>query len=186
VATSTGSTILAERYARACLSVAIDKNADAAALGAEIDGVAQLLADHPALAEVLASPTIPADKRSAVLDDVVSGQNLSAAAVNLLKLLVTRERMGILGQVGQQYQRLLLEHQKVQHGDVTSARALSEAQKAKLSESLGGALGKTMVLNYQTDASLVGGIVVRIDNRVFDASVVMQLQRLREKTLSSL
>ena len=183
---SAGSVVIAERYARAFVDVALDKKADLDALGAELDSVVELLDAHPKLEEVLSTPAIASDKRVAVLNEVVSRGKLAPATVNLLRLLTTRERMPILKLVVAQYRRLVLEHKQIQHGDVTSAHPLSPEQQKRLANGLGEALGKTMELTFHNDPALVGGLVVRVGNRVFDASVATQLERFKEKALTSL
>ena len=80
---------------------------------------------------------------------------------------------------------LLLDHQGIQPGQVTSAHPLTTGQQERLSETLGTALGKTMELTFSNDPTLVGGLLVRVGNRVYDASVIKQLERVKEKALSS-
>lgn len=188
MATSAGSIVLAERYARALLDVVLDKIEGDDALdkvAAELDSMAGLLKENPRLAHSLALPTIPADKRVSVLDSILERAEFAAPTVNVLRLLTERERMGILPLVCEQFRRLVLEHRKVQPGEVTSAIELSEEQRRRLAESLGRALSKSMALTYRTDGELVGGLVVRIGNRVYDASVLAQLARLKEQALST-
>ena len=69
---------------------------------------------------------------------------------------------------------------------MTSAHPLSDQQQKRLADGLGEALGKTMELTFSHDAKLVAGLVVRVSNRVYDASVIRQLERVKEKALSSL
>ena len=186
MATSAGTLVLAERYARALLEVTLAQHGDADTVLAELESVAALLTSHVQLADALSTPTISPDKRVAVLTQVLSGEGLATGTTKLLSLLAHRERMPLLSTIVTSYRRQLLEHKKIQPGEVTSAGPLTDDQKARLAEHLGRALDKTMELNYRTNPELVGGIVVRVGNRVFDASVVKQLQRFKEKALSSL
>lgn len=181
-----GSLVVAERYARALLDVVEDKKLDPDQIGAELQSVSALLEAHTKLTDVLSTPTIPAEKRSAVLDEVLSKQDLAPSTRNLLRLLISRERIPILSEIVEQYQRLILELKEVQPGVVSSVAPLSDDQRKRLAESLGTALGKTMELSYRTDPELVGGLVVRLGNRVFDASVLTQLRRIKDKAVSSL
>lgn len=183
---TTGSVVVAERYARALLDVVQDKKADPQEIGNEIQEVADLMDAQPELANVLSTPTIPTDERLAVLNELFATQKLAPSTLNLLRLLTTRERIPIMREIDEQYRRLVLELKGVQPGVVTSVAPLTDEQQKRLAESLGKALGKTMELSYRTDPELVGGLVVRIGNRVFDASVVTQLRRFKEKALSSL
>lgn len=178
--------VVAERYARALLEVALDKKADLDLIGRELADIAELLATHPRLADALATPAIAADKRVAVLNDVLGKEKLTPATFNLVRLLTVRERMSSFGLVVEQFRRLLLEHKLIQPGEVTSAHPLTDEQQKRLSDSLGEALGKRMELSFENDANLVGGLVVRVGNRVYDASVITQLARIKEKALSGL
>ena len=180
-----GSVVLAERYARALLDVVLDKKMDAEQVGAELTELAEFFAGHEKLSEVVSSPTVASEKRVAIVNNVLANQSLVSCTLNLLRLLAARERMPLLALVSEQYRRLLLDHQGIQPGQVTSAHPLTSDQQERLSESLGSALGKTMELSYNTDAAFVGGLVVRIGNRVYDASVTAQLKRFKEKALSN-
>ena len=187
--TRAGSFVIAQRYAQALLGVALDsehaKNADPDTIAKELADLAALLESNPALADALSTPAIAAETRVAVLDEVISGQSLTDATVNLLRLLTERERMSVFGLIVERYQKLLLEHKRIQPGEVTSAYPLNDQQQKRLSDGLGEALGKTMELTFSNDPTLVGGLVVRVGNRVYDASVINQLERVKEKALSS-
>jgi F-type H+-transporting ATPase subunit delta len=182
---SAGSRVLAERYARAVLAVVIDKKVDMELVARELAAFAALLEREPKLAAVLASPAAETEKRIAIIEDVLRRAKPEAATLNLLRLLVTNERMPLLPLVSETFRRLVLEHRQIQPAEVVSAQALSSEQQSRLAKSLGRALGKTMELTYRTDPELVGGVVVRIGNRVYDASVVTQLRRFRERALAS-
>ncbi len=181
-----GSGVVAERYARALLAVALDKKADLDRIGKELSEVAELMRKETRLATVLSSPTIAAPKRVEILDEILGPSKLSPLTGNLLRLLTTNERMPLIEEVSAAFRRLTLEHKQIQSGEVVSAHDLDAEQRKRLAKSLGEALGRTMELGYQVDPGLVGGLVVRIGNRIFDASVTTQLRRFKEKTLAGL
>ena len=180
------SQALALRYANALISVALDKKAPLEKIANELQEFSDLLNTESRLAEVLGAPTIPSSKRVEVLQQVLEGQALVDATTNTLKLLTEKDRIEILPDVAAQYKRLMMEHEKIESGEVVSAHPLSNDQQKKLADQLGQALGKTMQLSYRTDPELVGGLVVRIGNRVYDASVRSELRRFKEKTLAGL
>jgi len=192
--TTTGAFVIAKRYAQALLGVALDadktdkndKKVDADEIERELSDIAALLESQPKLADALSTPAIAAETRVAILDEVISGESLTGAVVNLLRLLTSRERMSVFGLIFEQYRKLLLEYKQIQPGEVTSAHPLNDQQQKRLADGLGEALGKTMELTFSNDAQLVGGLVVRVSNRVYDASVIRQLERVKEKALSIL
>src|SRR3970282_615925 len=181
-----GTRIVAARYARALLEVALDKKTDLDRIGKELEGFQGLLERESRLEAALAAPTIPTAKRVAILEAVLASAKVASETLNLLRLLARNERVPLVPFVAESFRRLVLEHKQIQPGEVVSAHALSSDQKKRLAGQLGQALGKTMELSYRTDPEILGGVVVRVGNRVFDASVTTQLHRFKEKALSRL
>ena len=182
---SVGQGTVSGRYARALLEVALDKQVDPEPIGNELEEISRLLDTRPKLAEILTSPAIDISKRLAVIDGLFGGTKLSPYTNNILRLLTVKERIGILHDLAEQYRRLVLEHKHIQPGDVVSAHPMTKTQQERLSDQLGKALGKTMQLTYGTDPELVGGLIVRVGNLVFDATVITQLRRFKEKNLTT-
>ncbi len=181
-----GTRTVAERYARALLDVALDKKLDLDRIGKELEGFQALLERESALETALAAPTIPAAKRVILLEAVLASAKVSPETLNLLRLLAKNERVLLVAFVAESFHRLVLEHRQIQSGEVVSAHPLSGDQKKRLAGQLGQALGKTMDLTFRTDPEILGGVVVRVGNRIFDASVTTQLRRFKEKALSRL
>jgi F-type H+-transporting ATPase subunit delta len=181
-----GTRVVAERYARALLEVALDKKADLDRVGRELQGFRDLLDRESRLQAALSAPTIAATKRLAILEAVLASSKLVPETLNLLRLLARNERIPVVPFVAESFRRLVLEHKQIQPGEVVSAHPLSSDQRKRLAGQLGQALGKTMELSYRTDPEILGGVVVRVGNRVFDASVTTQLRRFKEKALSGL
>lgn len=181
-----GTRVVAERYARALLQVALDKRTDLDAIAKELEGFTDLLDRESALRSALSSPTVPAAKRVAILEGVLARTHLAPETLNLFRLLAKNERIPLVPFVAESYRQQVLAHRQIQPGEVVSAQELSSDQKKRLSAQLGMALGRTMELSYRTDRSILGGVVVRVGNRVFDASVETQLRRFKEETLSRL
>jgi F-type H+-transporting ATPase subunit delta len=181
-----GTRVVAERYARALLEVALDKKTDLDRIAKELEGFQALLERERQLQGALADPAIGAAKRAAILEAVLASAKVAPETLNLLRLLARNERVPLVGFVAESFHRLVLEHKQIQPGEVVSAHPLSSDQKKRLAGQLGQALGKTMELSYRTDPEILGGVVVRVGNRVFDASVTNQLHRFKEKALSRL
>jgi F-type H+-transporting ATPase subunit delta len=181
-----GSRMVADRYARALLEVAIDKKLDLDRLLAEVEFADQLLEREKALESALAAPTIPAAKRIEILEAVLAKAKITPESLNVLRLLVKNDRVSLVPLLSEGFRRRVLEHRQIQPAEVVSAHALSSDQKTRLAGQLGRALGKTMELTYRIDPALLGGVVVRVGNRIFDASVTTQLRQFKERATSRL
>ena len=181
-----GSRVVAQRYARALLEVALDRKRDPDRIAKELADFLSLLERESVLEAALAAPTIPAAKRASILEAVLKAAKVAPETLNVLRLLVRNDRIPLLGFVAESFRLLVLEHKRIQPGEVVSAHALSSDQKSRLAGQLGQALGKTMELSYRTDPQILGGVVVRVGNRVFDASIETQLRLFKEKALARL
>jgi F-type H+-transporting ATPase subunit delta len=181
-----GTRVVAERYAKALLEVAIDKKTNPGRIADELEGFQSLLERERALRAALETPTLAGTKRVQILDALLASVKVSPEARNLLRLLARNERIPLVPFVAESFRTLVLEHEGIQPGEVVSAHPLSSDQKKRLAGQLGQALGKKMELSYRTDPEILGGVVVRVGNRIFDASVTTQLRRFKEKALSRL
>ncbi len=179
-----GTRVVADRYARALLDVALDKKTDLDRIAEELQGFQDLLERESSLRAALEAPTLPGAKRVAILEAVLASSKVAPETLNLLRLLARNERIPLVPFVFESFERLVLEHRQIQPGEIVSAQPLSSDQKKRLAGQLGLALGKTMELSYRTDPEILGGVVVRVGNRVFDASVETELRRFKEKALS--
>jgi F-type H+-transporting ATPase subunit delta len=129
------------------------------------------------LERVLANPSVPLDQRVAVAEQVFA--SLSGPVRNLVLLLVRRNRIEQLPRVAAEFRRLDDRRNGLTHATATSAAPLGadeiKAVTARLEELTGGRID----LETAVDPSLLGGIVVRVGDRLIDGSVRGRLERLR-------
>jgi F-type H+-transporting ATPase subunit delta len=138
------------------------------------------LAGAPPTAAVLDAPGIPLRERVALVREALP--HLNPMAYNLVALLAQRRAFRILPRVLQEFQRLVDAAQGVLRVQVTVGAPLVDREEEEMAERLSRALGRRVVLSVHTDPSLLGGLVLRIGDRVVDGSVRGLLAALR-KTL---
>ena len=102
---------------------------------------------------------------------------------NLVGLLVSRQGLVLLGQISDAYRGLLDEAMGRVKASITTAALLSSTQRQRLSQSLGLALGREVVIDTQEDEAVIGGMIVKVDDRIIDGSVSTRLSALK-KSLS--
>jgi len=110
----------ATRYARALLDVAV-KEADPEAVGRDLQAFTRLVGGHVDLARVLASPTVPAPRKVALVDELTGRAGLSDPVKKLIALLARSDRLPLLPLVDEAYQARLLDHLNVVRAEVTTA-----------------------------------------------------------------
>ena len=175
---------VARHYARVLLDTAIAEGDDPESLehlaaGLEEFGVS--LSGSADLETALSSPAIPRDRRADLArklgDRIAPGTRLGRFA----SVMVARERAADLGETAAAFRAALDAHRGIVDAEVVSARPLDDRDRASLHEALGAAVSGTPRLHFREDPELLGGFVIRIGNRILDASVNRQLSRFEEK-----
>lgn len=150
-------------------------------LAGGLDEFAASLDRSPELLKTLTSPAIPRQRRAAaakaVADRILPDSDLG----RFVSVMVARERSGHLAETAAAFRAALDEHRGIVEAEVVSARQLDERDRASLEAALASAFSGTPRLRFREDPELLGGFVIRIGNRIYDASVSRQLSRFEEK-----
>jgi F-type H+-transporting ATPase subunit delta len=171
----------ARRYAEAALALAERDGSLADWVGALETASTRLT--HAQVMRVLADPAIAFDDRRRVAEAML-GDSVTGAPRNLVLLLVRRGRIELLPRVAAELRRLWEQRQGIVHAVVTSAAPLSEAEAAAVRDKLAVMTGDQVEMELQVDPSLLGGVLVRIGDRLIDGSVRGRLERLRTRLTS--
>ena len=171
------NTAVAKRYAEALFDVAKGKNL-IDAVESELKGIADVLSAHPELGAILTSPSISVDVKKQQIKDLFGGR-VSDIVLNFLQLLFDARRQEIITAVYSEYVRLTDAHHARIKAHVETAVPLTEDELNSLKSKL-GANGKTVELSTVVNPALVGGARVRVGDRVFDYTVVGQLNRFAQ------
>ncbi|MDA8442412.1 MAG: F0F1 ATP synthase subunit delta [Peptococcaceae bacterium] len=172
------SEAVARKYAQALFDIAaevnlVDRFTD------ELKLVVDTLAEHPDFQRVLNHPHITPEAKQKLVAEVFGGA-FSAQMQNFLNLIIDRRRQVYLRDIYHVYKTLADISHNLVEVQVKGAVALDQAQQASLSDSLAKLTGKLVRLVAQVDPSLIGGVVVKIGDRVYDGSVAGRLAKLKE------
>lgn len=96
-------------------------------------------------------------------------------------MLVEKDRADIIPNVASEFARLLDEHRKEANAEAISAVPLTGEQKAHLENQLQAATGYKVRLKTRVDENILGGLIVRVGDKLIDASVATRLAQLRNK-----
>lgn len=175
---------VARRYARAVLLIG-QQNHNYDILASEIDRLAATYDKSADLRAILENPAFTLAQRQAVLDEISRRLMLSKTVHSFAALLLTRDRMTHLPAIAR-YLRVLVDEQAGRvRARVTSARPLDSAAELRLSAAIGKATGRAVILEKQVDPALIGGIVTQVGDLVYDGSLATELQKLRDRWLTS-
>lgn len=173
------SNALAVRYAQALFDLGKKHNKLDEQL-AELVKVGLILSEHPALGRSLQSPTIPSTVKKTILQKVLTGR-VSDTTLHFFYVLVDKNREIYLDSITHSYKDLLRQERGQIHVVVQSAGPLSPAVQQQVQARLREYTGKTVELTYEVDPELLGGLVIRIGDRIIDGSVRHQLSQIHER-----
>ncbi len=168
--------VIAENYAQGLFDVAL-KAGSLEQIVDDIHGIAQLLRDQKDLAALFAHRTIDTPRRDATLRKLFTGK-IDNTTLKFLLLLNRKRRLDQLLNISRALDLLSKQHRNEIDVEVISARPLTADQVASVTAKLTSVLKKTAVVHPFTDPTLIGGLKIRIEDRVIDASVASRLRRL--------
>ncbi len=168
----------AERYAQAAFELALEQNAlpaldkDFATLGAAFKESADLRA-------AAASPLIDPAEKARAFAAVAEKLGMSLLGRNLVGVAAQNRRAADLPAIARAFRKLYARHRGAQSAEIISARPLAESEKAAIMEAVGAAAKTKIEADVTIDESLIGGFVVRLGSRQFDASLKAKLASLK-------
>lgn len=174
----------ARRYAIALADV-VSQNGETETVKTELKSWEQLINSSTELQAAFGNPAIPHPNKVGVLENLLEKARPSKTTSNFLRVLLRNNRLTELREINERFESELEERSGVVSAQVTSARELSDAEKAELQAGLARLTGKRVKLNFETNSNLIGGVVTRIGSTVYDGSVKTQLQNLKEQMIGS-
>jgi F-type H+-transporting ATPase subunit delta len=157
-----------------------------AAAEGELDAVerqlfafAQLLETETRVRDALLDPALPSENKRGLIVDAL-GDRANPLAVNMLAFMVEQGRTRELGRIVEELAEVAAETRESAVAEVRSAVPLDEASTKKLAAALAKATGRPIEVRVVVDSGVVGGIVAKVGDEVFDGSVRSRLEEARE------
>lgn len=171
-------TQLDKEYAAALYMLAAESGSERE-YAAALEAVSSVLAAEPDYILLLRSPSIPKEERTRALAEAFEGR-VPEQVLSFMQLLCEHGQIGAFEGCREEYDRLLREAERRSIAYVTSAAELDAAQKARLKEKLERTSGDKIELVCEVDPSLVGGVTVKLGDKLLDGSLKSRLQDARE------
>lgn len=174
---------VARRYARGLLDAAVDagESADEQQLSEQLTGLSQVVESHDGLQIVLINPAIGWERKAAVLADIAERLQSHVLLRSFLRLLAEKERLDHLHLIAEVFSDFVDEHRGVVTAEVATPVELESPQAAAVQQRLADALGHEVRLKTRTEPELLGGLVTRIGDVVYDGSLRSHLARIRRR-----
>ncbi len=170
---------IARRYAQALHEQASEQNA-IATVDNDVDVLRDTLESSPDLAGALASPVVSRASKERIVQSVF-GSHLSKSTLHFLDFVIEKGREDLLPDITEAYRHLRNTQEGIIEAHVKAAFDMAEAEQASLRQVLEARTGKKVRLRVAVAPELIGGIVIRIGDTVYDGSVRNKLAELRER-----
>ena len=166
----------ARRYAEAVFDIA-DQEERFIAWAGDLQTMIDFT-NEASVKQILQSDRVPRAQKLRLLRAGLEGQ-ISAEAMNLVRLLNERGKIGLVDDIARIFREKVDERRGVVHATVTTAVPLSDDERAAVAARLSAITGKTVDVTPVVDESIIGGVVARIGDQLIDASTRTKLAALR-------
>jgi len=167
---------IARRYAKALAEVLPDDK-----LEKVLKEVKELLKifDEKAL-KYFKSPVVPVEKKVSLLQQVLSKVEVSPELKKVLLLMAQRNRLGLLREFAQEFENFVNERLGIVKAEITTATEIDDETLGKIRAKIEELFGKKAEITVKLDPSIIGGFIVKVADKVLDASIKTQLENLKK------
>ena len=176
------STVAARRYAKALYDLAAEAKL--------VDKVRQDLADFAKTFEasaelrgVVENPAFTPDMKKKAIGAIAQRMGAAPIVISTLKLLVDRRRIGAVGDLSEAFATLAERKSGRVRAEIITATPLPDAYYAQLEKALADVTGRQITLLKRTDPSIIGGVVAKVGDTVFDGSIANRLKDIKAQLL---
>jgi len=174
---------VAKSYAEALFELA-RRNDRVESYGAAIATVARVLDENPKVRLFLETPRIDDEDKKVVVRHAF-GEALPKHVVNFVMVTIDKRRQRLLRDISRGYHLLLDGHLGREHVEVTVARQVDDATRELISERLSGALGTRVIPHVRVKPEILGGLVVRTGDTIYDGSIRRRVDGMRRRLLGA-
>jgi F-type H+-transporting ATPase subunit delta len=171
--------VIAKRYAKALFNLA-QQMKGVEQYGRELDEFVKLLGELPNLADGIQNPLYPEAAKKSLFRTVADKAGMTPLTRSFIDLLIEKKRVQYLADMADYYHRLMDEHANVARAQLKAATELDEKVIGEIAQTLEKMTGKKIVIEFQKDPALIGGVVAQIGDLVLDGSVRRQLLGFKE------
>jgi len=169
---------VARRYAEAYFSIAQEAN-KIDEYQTELGKIVQSIQETEGLREYFAHPMIPAKEKKELANKIFA-QQVSPLTLNFFLLVLDKKRETYLELIYKEFEAMADESRNIKKAELISAMAVSDEDVKTLSETLSRSTGKTIQLKLTVDPAMLGGVKIRMGDKIIDASVAKKLEMLKK------
>ncbi len=176
--------LISKTYGEALYELAVEEGKEDILLS-EIESLKEILSENPDFSKLMNHPRILKEEKEEVLDKVFKGK-ISDELIGFLHLVIQKDRYSDIDAILEYFTDEIKKKKGIGVAYVTTAVALDGAKQKQVEEKLLATTAfKQMEMHYQTDENLIGGMVIRIGDRVVDSSISTKLYEMKRQLLKT-
>ncbi len=172
---------IASRYARALVEVILEQKIDGDAARQQLRAMVEAVHESLELRRVWESPAIVPEQKRAVLDAIAAKIGVVKPIRNFMAIIIDHRRLGMLDDIVRIFETELDTQLGFAEVEVSSARPLSPQEQRDVESRVERMTGKKVRARYVSNRELLGGVVVRVGDTIYDGSVRGQLEKMRQE-----
>jgi F-type H+-transporting ATPase subunit delta len=169
---------IARPYATALYDLALEQGQVDAVEG-DLAALSGIISESADFTRFLRSPVIPGDDKAVAMDAILAKAGVTVTVANFIRVVAHNGRLFILPAVIAAFRELAAKARGEVAAEVTSASPLSREQVTSLAATLKQKIGKTVTLQEHIDASLIGGLIVKVGSQMIDSSLKTKLTAMK-------
>lgn len=179
------SNIIARRYAKALFS-ATEKNREGEAVKKEIDILSHVIDTNRELRNLIYNPIFGREEKERVIIGILNKIKGRETTKNFIRLLLKKDRIGFLREIAESLTQLIDEKENRKKAVVITSSKLPDKSLSKIKERLIAVTKKNIEMVEKVDGSIIGGVVIQVGSLVYDGSIKMQLDNIKERLTQTL
>ena len=173
--------IVARRYAQALFALGKQTGLpELESYASSLDALGSALAESPDLNRVFKTPILTADEKKKVVIDLAGKLNIQGTILNFLMLLADKNRLRDLAGIAAVFGELLDAEKGVLRGELLTAVKLDPKKQDAVVKQLEKKAKRTLVLEFGVSPEILGGVVLKVGDKILDASLRAQLSILKD------
>jgi F-type H+-transporting ATPase subunit delta len=168
------------RYAKALADIVFEEKIEEK-VTADLNTFCEIFRGVPEILETFDSPALPHEVKEKLLAELMAQYPVNAITSNFLRILLQHNRIRYFHEITESFMKAAGERKGIVSAQVTAAVPMSQQELKNLEIRLTGITGKAVNVEVQTDADLLGGMVIRIGSTIFDGTIRTQLAEMNKR-----
>lgn len=168
--------LIANRYASSLFEAGLELDKIEDFYG-ELESIGEVFYKEESLFQILTHPRISKGEKKSLIKDIFE-KNVSKEIINFLFTIVDKRREVYLFEIIEEYKSIFNEYREIADVVAITAVPMEEDAKEKLSKALKSKLNKEVKLSNEVDKSIIGGVLLKIDEKIIDSTLKSQLKSM--------